>query len=249
MAKQSALGANFYIGAYDLSGDVGAVTGISSPRGIFDVTAINTSAPERILGRRDGMLDFTGFWNPSASQIMPVLSAMPTTDVIASVTIPAASAFAVGDVGCAINGKQINFDPSHGDDGSLAVASQVMANGSALEWGQLLTAGKVTIGTGTVNGTSIDGAAATAFGLAAYLHVFSIASGTMGVKIQDSANDTDFDDISGAAFTNVTAATAERIVTSTTGDVRRYVRLVTTGTHGDASMVVLFVRYRSSQAV
>src|SRR5688572_18369962 len=110
MTKQSALGANLYLGVYDLSGDVGAVTQIGSPRGTFDVTAINASAMERILGRRDGSLGFSGFWNTASSQIFDALSAMPTTDVLASVVIPAGSSFAVGDAGCAINGKQLSFD-------------------------------------------------------------------------------------------------------------------------------------------
>jgi len=252
MSKQSALGANFWLGIYDLSGDVGAVSSISSPRGVLDVTAINKSAPERILARRDGSVSFAGFWNTDALQIWAALSAMPTTDILASVAIPASSAFAVGDVGCSLNGKQLAFDQAHGADGSLGVTSQVQANGSALEWGRLLTAGKVTIGTGTVNGASIDDGADNApssFGAAAYLHVFSIASGTMGVKLQDSANDADFLDITGMAFTNVTAATSERIVTATDADIRQYVRLVTTGVHGNAVMAVLFARYLTSQAI
>lgn len=249
MTKQSAIGANLYLAQYDLSGDVGVVNSLSSPRSVFDVTAINKGAPERILGRRDGSMSFSGFWNIDAGQIYPVLSAMPSTDVLATVAIPATGTFAVGDKGCALNGKQIMFDPQVGADGSLGVSTQIQANGSALEWGQLLTAGKATIGTGTVNGTSIDGGAATAFGMAAYLHVISIASGTMGVAIHDSADDASFALITGGAFTNVTAATSERIVTSTTGDVRRYVRLVTSGVHGDAVMAVLFVRYLTSQAI
>lgn len=249
MAKQSGLGSNLYMGIYDLSGDVGMVNNVSSPRGVLDITGIDKSAYERILGLRSGQMSFTGFWNTTAGQIFTALSAMPTTDVLATMTIPATGTFAVGDVGCAINGKQITFDQTHGTDGSLGVTTEVQSNGSTLEWGQLLTAGKASVATGTVDQTSINGLASTAFGAAAYLHVFSMASGTMGVKLQDSADNSAWSDISGGGFTNVTGATSERIVLGTTATVRQYVRLETTGVHATATMAVLFVRYYSSQAI
>jgi len=250
MAKQSALGANLYFGIYDLSGDVGVVDSISSPRGTLDVTAMDKSAMERILALRDGMLGFTGFWNASASQIFVALSAMPTTDVLSTLTIPAtAGTFAVGDPGCALNGKEVSIDITRGQDGSLGISTEIQSNGTALEWGQLLTAGKASIATGTVNGTNLDNGASTAFGAAAYLHVFSMASGTMGVKLQDSPDNSAWSDLSGAAFTSVTGATSERIVLGTTAAVARHVRLVTSGVHATASMAVLFVRYQTSQAI
>lgn len=249
MAKQSALGANLYLGVYDLTGDVGAVTNISSPRAVIDVTGLDKQAPERLLGRRDGSINFAGFWNTAASQIVAALSAMPTSDVLAMATVPAGSAFAVGDIGCALNGKQLMFDQARGNDGSLGITTHIQANGSGLEWGRLLTAGKASVATGTVNQTGIDHGASTAFGGAAYLHVFSIASGTMGVKLQDSADNVTYNDLTGGAFTNVAAPTAERIVLGAAATVNRYVRLVTTGVHGTAVMAVLFVRYLSSQSV
>lgn len=250
MAKQSALGANLYLGVYDLSGDVGVISSIASPRSALDVTGLDKSATERILGRRDGSLSFTGFWNAASSQIVAALQTMPTTDLLASVVIPATGTLAVGDVGCAIKGKQITFDQAFGTDGSLGVTSQVQSNGFALEWGRLLTAGKASIATGTVNQSSINDGAGTTLGAAAYLHVFSMASGTMGATIQDSADGvTDWQNITGMAFTNVTGATSERITSSLTATIRQYVRLQTTGTHGTASMAVLFVRYLTSQAI
>lgn len=249
MTKQSALGANLYLGVYDLSGDVGAVTSISSPRGVFDVTAINVKAMERILGRRDGQMAFSGFWNTGSGQVFDALSAMPTTDVLSTIVIPTGSSLAIGDPGCAINAKMIGFDQQFGQDGSLAVSTEAQANGSALEWGRLLTTGKASVATGTVNQTGIDDAASTSFGWAAYLHVFAMASGTMGVKLQESDDDGTYTDLSGGGFTSVTGATSQRIAGSVSATVKRYVRLATSGTHGTATMAVLFVRYQTSQAV
>lgn len=78
MAKSSGLGDNFYVGGYDLSGDVGSVDQIGSPRGTFDVTGINKFANERIYGRKDGMLSFTSFFEYSGSASTP---SVPATTV------------------------------------------------------------------------------------------------------------------------------------------------------------------------
>lgn len=249
MAKQSGIGANLYLGSADLSGDVGAVGTISSPRGSVEVTGLPSPAPERLLTLRDGKLSFTGFWNTDTGQIFDTLSAMPTTDVLGSLLIPAGSGLAVGDVGCAINGKQLNFDLSRGTDGSLGVTSELDANGSALEWGQLLTAGKESRATGSVNGTALDAGASSSFGCAAYLHVFSMPSGTMTAKLQDSPDNSSWSDLAGMAFTSVTGPGAQRIVAAHDATVNEYVRLVTAGTHGTAVVACLLVRYATDQAI
>ena len=251
MAKQTGLGANLFLGSYDLSGDVGAVDTIAAPRGSLDITGINKAAAERILTHRNGMLGFTGFWNATASQIVDALNNMPTTDLLATVAIPATfGAFAVGDVAASVNGKQIGLDSSSGQDGSLGVSTQVAANGYPLEWGQLLTVGLETFATGTVSGTSIDfGDTSTLFGAAAYLHVISHGSGTATFTIQDSADNSSFAAVTGMAFTNVTAATSERIQGTTSATVRRYVRVQKTGVSTATVAVINFVRYLTSQAI
>ena len=78
MAKSSGLGDNCYIGGYDLSGDIMALSKVSGGPATLDVTAINKSAHERIGGIRDGALDFSSAFNPSPNQEHPVLAALPT---------------------------------------------------------------------------------------------------------------------------------------------------------------------------
>jgi hypothetical protein len=93
----------------------------------------------------------------------------------------------------------------------------------------------------------LDGTASTSFGLAAYLHVFSIGSGTATFTIQDSANRIDWTNVTGGGFTNVTAAGTQRIQTATNGTVRRYVRITVTGTFTNVVAIVNFVRYLNLQ--
>lgn len=87
----------------------------------------------------------------------------------------------------------------------------------------------------------------TAFGLAAYLHAFSIGSGSATVRIQDSADRIAWADVTGGAFTAVTGATTQRIQTATNGTVRRYVRVNVTGTFTNLVAVVNVVRYLNQQ--
>ena len=64
-------------------------------------------------------------------------------------------------------------------------------------------------------------------------------SPTLDVKLQESANNSDWSDISGATFTQVTdAAAAFEKISINTNDVRRYVRAV--GTLGGTSPVFVY---------
>ena len=242
--KLTALGSNCYIGSNDVSGDVGALTGVESSLGTFDVTALDASAMERIAGRVDGKMGFAAFFNDDAGQSHATFSALPTTDILATVVIgtpaldsPAASMLA----------KQIRYGLNVGNDGSLGASIDLQANAYGLEWGEMLTTGKQSFGTGTVNGTAIDlGAVSTLFGAAAYLHVFSVASGTAVFKVQDSADNLSFADVSGLTFTGATGATVQRLQTGLTATIRRYVRIQGSGTHGAAVIAVNFVRYTST---
>lgn len=106
----------------------------------------------------------------------------------------------------------------------------------------------VTVGGtgGTVTKTS------TSFGLAAYLQAFSFAGTDVTVKLQGSNDDgaTDaYADITGGGFTQITTApTEERIETSLTLVVERWIRVATATTGGFTSLVfaVVVVRYTAS---
>lgn len=315
MAKQSGLGQACWVGGYDLSGDIGTIQRAAGTRGTFEVTGIDKSAFERIHGRRDGELTYGAFFNPATSQAHPVLSALPTADQVTVYCLGTS----LGSPAAGLIGKQINYDSTRSADGALALAVQSLGNGYALEWGELLTAGKRT-DTAATNGTAVDGgtqAAAvtistssvanptvittaaphglitgdsaiiaghtgstpgvdgeytvtvtdathftvpvnvssggtggtvtltsTHFGLAAYLEVFSVVGTSMTVKLQDSADNTTFADITGAAFTAVLAAARshQRIETSLTATIRRYVRAITTGTFNPGIFGVAMVR-------
>jgi hypothetical protein len=241
MGKESGLGDQLYLDAVDLSGTTGALSSISAPFPVLTVTDITQSAQARLAGQHDGTIAFSSYHDPTTAH--PKLSALPSTDVQgtyfhkSTLGYPAASLIA----------KQIGYDPNRGADGSLALAVSLTANNYGLEWGVQGTAGKRSDTTAT-NGTSIDGAAATAFGLAAYLHVFSFTGTSVDIAIQDSADNASFSALTGGAFTTVTAAGKERIATAAGATVRRYLRIATTGTFSQCTFAVNLVRYLSAPA-
>jgi hypothetical protein len=144
-------------------------------------------------------------------------------------------------------GKQMNYDAARGADGGLAFTVQALANGTALEWGDSLTTGKQTFAS-SGNGTSIDyTAVSTAFGAVGYLQVFSVASGTATVAIQDSANNSTFADVTGLVFAAATARTQERLATAVGATIRRYVRVNLTGTFTNAVIAVGVLKFASTQ--
>jgi len=151
MAKQTGIGANFYIGGYDISGDVSAINAINGSNAVKEVTGIDKSAVERISLRRDGEISISGWFDTSAGQEHPALNGSPTTDLLATATIGTS----LGNAAANAWGKQITYDLDLADDGSLAVKSQVLPDGYGVEWGVLLTTGKQTF-TGTTNGTGVD---------------------------------------------------------------------------------------------
>ncbi|HLC29008.1 MAG TPA: hypothetical protein VJL07_06135 [Dehalococcoidia bacterium] len=241
--KVSGIGANLYVAEFDLSGDVGSVETISSRRAMLEVPSLLNTGMERVAGLRDGEISFSSWWDTAAGAAHPALSTMPTADRI----VTYANGTTLGAAAASLSGKQIDYSPTRGQDGSLAATVQALANNYGLEWGQLLTTGKQTFASAAA-GTSIDdyGGTSTAFGAAAYLHVFSIGSGTATVAVQDSASaGSGFANLDNMVFTAVTGATSQRVQGTNAATVRRYIRVNVTGTFTNLVCALVFVRYLS----
>jgi hypothetical protein len=238
--KSSGLGDNFYIGGYNLSGDVGSLGSISGSHAPLEVTAIDKSAIERIGGQRSGTIEFTSFFNDTALAAHPALKTLPTTDTLATY----ARGTTLGNQAAVMTAKQVNYDGTRAADGSFTFNVQALSNGYGLEWGTQLTAGVRTDTTATSPATGVDTTASADFGIQAYLQVFSFTGTSVTITVQDSANDSTFANITGlSAFTVVSAAPAvERIASANTITVRRYLRVITAGTFSECSFSVVVVK-------
>jgi hypothetical protein len=237
VAKQSGLGDYLLIDGYDFSGDIGSLGRIAGGPSVTDVTGITSSAMERIGLLRDGGIDFTSWFNPSADRQHDVLSTLP----YASRQQTYCRGLGLGSQAASCVLKQLNYDPTRGQDGALSIAISGQADAYGLEWGVQLTTGKRTDTTAT-NGASIDGAASTAFGAQAYLHLVAFTGTDITVTLEDSADNATFAAVTGGAFAAKTGIGFERIQTGRTATIRRYTRIATTGTFTSATFLVNFIR-------
>jgi len=235
MAKQTGLGDAFYIGGYNLSGDVSSVDTVSARRATVDTPVIEKSAMVRLPAMGDGEISFTSWFDDGTDLSHTALKSLVTTDreVLYCRGTDASSPTAM------LVAKQINYDFSRGTDKSLSASIQCLSNGTALEWGQLFAAEATQSSAGST--ASKDDSASSANGLAAVLQIVSINTGTPTFKIQDSPNDSDWTDlVSFSAVANGAEPASERV--SVTGTVNRYLRITSTGTFNNAKFIVAYRR-------
>lgn len=203
---------------------------------------ISSSGQERIYSHIDGEMSFTTWFNKAAGQEHLILRGKSSgADRVACWF----HGSGVGNVAAGLVSKQINYDPNRAQDGSLSSTTQCLGVGHGLEYCEQLTAGKRTDAS-AANGDSFDAGASSALGLAAYIQVFSLGSGSPTVKIQESSDDDDADDwadVTGGTFGVVAANTAARIVTALDQAVEQYLRVVTTGTFTNLVFAVCYTRF------
>ena len=237
MAKTNGLNVRLYTAGYDLSGDANALSGMGYTNELLDVTTLDVSARKRIVGTVDSEISVEAFFDNAASQQHAVWTSnsnkLPTADQV--VLIPLGST--AGDGGVGLVSKQGTYNIARGPGSAITASTTYTANGSGSEFGVMLTALDDTYSSAS-SGTSIDNSASSSSGGAAYVQVFSLASGTVAMKVEHSANNSSWSDL--VAFTNATGITSERVTVS--GTVNRYIRFTTTGTFSNANVAVLFSR-------
>lgn len=235
MAKQTGLQQNLIIGGTDVSGDVGSIDETSSARATQDTTGIDKAAYERLMLLADGKLDFSAYFNPTG--IHPVLAALPTSDVLCSWLVdvrPGGAAFT-------ITGKQVSYDPSRPDDGSLALKTSIVgSDGYPPHWGVLLTDGRETFTTADTTGSHDLGAAQLGALFTVHLTAFTGTDVTVSFEASsdDGAGDA-FALIDPAATHTFTAAGAVSIRLADTVNVEQFVRANITGTFTSAELTII----------
>ena len=239
MAKQTGLTDNFFIDGHDLSGDVTSVDTISGSKATLDTPVIESAGMVRLAGHGSGEISFPSGFDDVTNLEHTALAGMPTTDVVVLYTRGVAS----DSPAAGIVAKQINYDGSKGSDKSLTMNVQCLANAVPLEWGVLLTAGAITQSSAGSE-SSKDDSASSSNGIAAYLQMIDINSGTPTITIEHSANNSSWSTLlSFSAVANGNEPAAERVTAS--GTVNRYLRITSTGTFSNAKFVVAYRRGES----
>lgn len=241
MAKQTGLGAGLLVSDRDISGDVGAVNSISGGFTPIDVTSINQSAFQRLPGVRSGQISYSAYFNDSTGTgAHEQLSSLPTADRIVTYMHRTS---AVGDSAASLVAKQINYDPTRAQDGSLTFTVDAQSNNTGLEWGKMLTAGVISSTSPDFSGTTLQqSTGATTAGGAAVLHVTVFDGTDATIKVQHSTSGSTWVDL--LDFTEVTAVTSERVGLAAGSTVKGYIRAASTTASGynEVQFAVNFIR-------
>ena len=246
MAKVSGLGDRLYVGAFDLSGDVGSVQRISGAVQVLDVNGISCSAYERVLGLRDSTIEFTSYWNDSAGGAWAVLSLLPTTDVGVSYF----KGHTLGAVCANLNAKELDYSPTRANDGAITMASTFSGTTTSkfnLGWGVELTDGQRTDTSATNPTSGLDDLSgsptSTSFGATVWVHLLSFTGTSVTFTLRDAATEPTYANVTGGASSAMTAVGFQRWQTATTETIRRYLTIGTSGTFSSAVFIVGVVRH------
>ncbi len=209
----------------------------------LDATTVAASGAFRtyVRGFKEGILETTGIFDSDTvtdDEIHDILSAAwvaGTNNILTA----SRGTIAVGSEAIMMDGPQLTYEIPM-NVGELIMSNATFRADDNFNFGVFLM--NALQASGTNNGTSYDGTAATTNGGFMQVHLFNDDASDVDVKIQDSANNSDWTDLSGAVVLNLSATHASGSV-AVTGTVRRYLRAVATVTGGDTFLVtVAFAR-------
>lgn len=244
MAKTHGMGDQYWLTGNDLGATVNSLSRISGGPAVLEFTDITESAFERKGGERDGGMTTVHYYDPAVSH--PVLSALPTTDVLASYV----HTTAIGGPVANCVAKQIGYDPARAQDGGYLLTVDLQANSYGLQWAFLATAGKRTdtaaTGAGSVSPLDQLTVSPGAFGLTMFVHLFAFTGTSVTIKLQESSdNGADaYADVVGATTGALTTAGQALRIQTGAINVERYLKVVTTGVFSNAVFGVSVYRHR-----
>jgi len=232
---------NVFLDEFDFSTyftDVSASTSVDTA----ETSAFGTSAKSYIVGHRDGTVSLSGMFEATASTgtdefFDDALGNATKTKVIVA---PAGHSNGAGAIMLVADDTSYEVSSAIAD---VVQASAEFQSTDAVEHGVILSSGAAISATG--NGTGVDNTTSSTNGGAGFLSVpVNTRNGTIGVKVQHSADNSTFADL--VSFTTVTSTqkTSERVEVASGTTINRYLRVVYTvaGSTGSATPVVAFTR-------
>ncbi len=217
-------------GAFDLSSDFNSAN-FSREQETVETTTFGSDQATFISSVETATATLGGFFNGATDQVDEELQA-----VIGATNPTPLSIYQGGDTAgnkvVLLNSRIQNYSI----DSSVGDAVGVSANFTGDNFGNGKSLYALTNTSATANTTAVDFGASSTLGGQAHIHCTAHSSANISVKIQSSADNTSFADVSGFSFTALTGLTSQRIATTNT--VNRYVRLVITVTSGSATFSV-----------
>lgn len=197
-----------------------------------DTTTFGTSAKTYISGQNDATISFSGLYDGAANAIAEIFEAIISNDSTPPITICADGGLAVGNKATLAQAKQTSYEISAPVADIVSLSGEFQVTGG-LRGGVLLAAN--TAHTTSTSGSSVDGAASSALGARANLHVTAnTRTDTTVIKVQHSADNSTWADL--ITFTTVGATTLTSETATASGTINRYLRATTTISAGTGSI-------------
>ena len=217
-------------GAFDLSSYFNSAS-FSREQEVSETTTFGSDQATYIQSIETATASLGGFWDGGSDAVDEELQA-----IIGSASATPLSIYQGGDTAgnkvVLLNSRIQNYTI----DSSVADAVGVSATFTGDNFGNGKSLYALTNTSATANTTAVDFGASSSLGGQAQLHCTAHSSANISVKIQSSADNSSFADVSGFSFTAISGTTSERIATTNT--VNRYVRLAITVTSGSATFSV-----------
>jgi len=194
MTKSTGLGDGLLVSGYDVSGDVGSISGIQTTFGEQNLTAIDMTAMDRAQLIENGSLAFNNFFNDSDGQ---GAEARGVHDLLTGDTPGARTPHlvsyhrgrAIGAWVANLRAQRFTYSLNRGQSGSLLGTVNANSTGAgerAIYWSRALTPFVATLDDADELGAVEIGSATGRV----WLHVLAFTGDDAVIKVQDSANGT-----------------------------------------------------------
>ena len=241
--------ARLYISGYDLSGDARSFGSLAN--GITEVDRTGWDEAHRNFISDDqrmvGISDLQVIMNDTSGRAYNRLITEANNALI-DLLFGGAGVPAIGDPAYMLRSEQISavvsLDARLGVMSANFAADAAQYTAAAYNPFGVILQDPATQLTETTNSNAVAHGAATTAGAWANLQVTATSSGDYAFKLQDSANDSDWSDISGATFV-LDGGTVGAESIETTENTAKYVRLVSTKTAGSCNVLCTFARQQS----
>jgi len=198
-----------------------------------DATVFTSTWKQHLAGTAHSKAELGGLYDPAELTIRNLLAVDGGSLTVA----PGSGSATIGGRARLIAVASTSYTESSPVGGLVAIKWSVIAAGTVGDGWMLHPLAEDT---NTTTGADRDDGAATATGWSAHLHVTAIDAGSWVIKLQDAAT-TDWVDVTGGAFTAVTAAGGQRLVAASgITALRRHVRYIATRTGGSAGDGITF---------
>lgn len=203
----------------------------------LDATVLLNNYRSYVAGFSSGTVSAEGIYSADAANaddihdIFKAAYAAGTSNVVTA----SLGTISVGDPALMLNGPQLKYSiPT--TVGELVMVQAEFRATDGIGFGKWLA--NALISSGTTNGTSVDNSASTANGGVFQVHLHNNTASDCDFKVQHSSDNSSWADLTGAAVNNLSATYASGTATVAPGTtVNRYIRLVSTITGGNTTLV------------